>query len=442
MCDTFIAISPTTADGAVIFGKNSDREPNEAQNLEYHPARTYGAGQTLQCTYLTIPQARSTHAVLLSRPFWMWGAEMGSNEKGVVIGNEAVFTRMPYSLKGGLTGMDLLRLGLERGATAQEALDTIVGLLADYGQGGVCGYEDRRLTYHNSFIIADSTEAWVLETAGSVWAALKVRDHYAISNCLSIGEDFDRSHPDLIENARRHGRLKQDRTFHFARCFSDWFYTYFSASRKRQRCSLELLQQSAGKLDVAGAMRVLRDHHSVPYRPDTHLFLDRVCAHAANPLTRYAAQSTASLVAHLKTGQQTYWTTGTSAPCTGIFKPVWFEGEVVPDIGPPPNGRYNPAALWWHHEKLHRLVLADFSHRIEAYRQERDELEQSFLAEASKAGPGRRRQVSQTSFRQARIATQKWIVQVQKLPTQKRPKAYYRNFWQRQNKKAGLAIPL
>ena len=40
----------------------------------------------------------------------MWGSEMGANEKGVVIGNEAVWTRMPLRKDDGLTGMDLLRL--------------------------------------------------------------------------------------------------------------------------------------------------------------------------------------------------------------------------------------------------------------------------------------------------------------------------------------------
>ena len=35
MCDTFLALQPVTEDGAVLFGKNSDREPNEAQILEY-----------------------------------------------------------------------------------------------------------------------------------------------------------------------------------------------------------------------------------------------------------------------------------------------------------------------------------------------------------------------------------------------------------------------
>ena len=135
MCDTFIAMPSSTGDGAILFGKNSDREPNEAQALEYYPAAAHSPGKMVECTYIKVPQAKETLATLISRPFWMWGAEMGANEKGVVIGNEAVFTKMPVERQGGLTGMDLLRLALEQADTADRALEVMIQLLADHGQG-------------------------------------------------------------------------------------------------------------------------------------------------------------------------------------------------------------------------------------------------------------------------------------------------------------------
>lgn len=114
MCDNFVVLPPATGDRSVVFGKNSDREPNEAQVLEYHPPDCHAPGARVKCTYLEISQIRETLGTILCRPFWMWGAEMGANEKGVVIGNEAVFTRMPLNRGQALTGMDLLRLALER----------------------------------------------------------------------------------------------------------------------------------------------------------------------------------------------------------------------------------------------------------------------------------------------------------------------------------------
>ena len=65
-----------------------------------------------QCTYISIPQVPLTHAVVLSKPAWMWGAEMGANEHGVTIGNEAVWSRYSdsaYDAVPRLLGMDLLR---------------------------------------------------------------------------------------------------------------------------------------------------------------------------------------------------------------------------------------------------------------------------------------------------------------------------------------------
>src|ERR1700728_1873910 len=110
MCDTIIAGPATTAKGVLLFGKNSDRQRNEAQTIESHSATLYSEDQAVRCTYVAIPQVARVHAVLLSRPFWMWGAEMGANEHGVVIGNEGLFSREPPPETPALTGMDLVRL--------------------------------------------------------------------------------------------------------------------------------------------------------------------------------------------------------------------------------------------------------------------------------------------------------------------------------------------
>jgi dipeptidase len=191
---------------------------------------------------------------------------------------------------------------------------------------------------------------------------------------------------------------------------------------------------------VPSALRVLRDHQGDAYRPDGHLLCDRLCAHAANKLTRHAAQSTGSLVAHLKTDLHTFWATGTSAPCTGIFKPVWFGSRPLPDIGPTPGGAFDADTLWWHHEGLHRSVLLDYPSRINAYRQERDALEGRFLNEAGKAGPEERSGVSARAFEQARDATDRWSKQVRALRIERPARWHYRRYWRRQNRKAGVEI--
>lgn len=77
--------------------------------IQYFPAATHPIGSTLKCTFIEVDQAENTYGVVVSRPIWMWGAEMGANEHGVVIGNEAVWTKTnPEGMKTKkLLGMDL-----------------------------------------------------------------------------------------------------------------------------------------------------------------------------------------------------------------------------------------------------------------------------------------------------------------------------------------------
>ncbi len=219
MCDSFVAVGSATADGALVFGKNSDRPAGEEQIPIYCPARHRPAGALVHCTYIEIPEAAETYAVLLSQPTWMWGAEIGVNERGVVIGNEAVWTKAPLGPPA-LLGMDLVRLGLERGATARQALEVITTLLEAHGQGGPCADQDPGLQYHNSFLIADVGEAWVLETAGRHWTAERVTNGVRnISNQLSIRRGFSLASEGLGDHARKAGWTAGEDPVDFAAAF-------------------------------------------------------------------------------------------------------------------------------------------------------------------------------------------------------------------------------
>lgn len=61
------------------------------------------------------------------------------------------------------------------------AVDVIAGLLETHGQGGACSENDPDLRYDNSFLVADATEAWVLETAGRYWVAEQIKSKCSFS---------------------------------------------------------------------------------------------------------------------------------------------------------------------------------------------------------------------------------------------------------------------
>jgi hypothetical protein len=194
MCDCLVALARVTAEGRTLFAKNSDRPPDEPQRLEWLPPSTDDS--PVRTTYVEVP-GDETVGALVSRPWWLWGVEHGVNEAGVAIGNEAIYTTLdPRSMPPALTGMDLVRLGLQRATTARAALEVMVGLLERHGQGG-SGHVSEDRPYWSSFLVADPAEAWVLETSGTAWAAEWVGDTRAISNRTTIAAfDAEHRHPD------------------------------------------------------------------------------------------------------------------------------------------------------------------------------------------------------------------------------------------------------
>ncbi len=392
MCDTIVVVRPE----GVLFAKNSDRDPNEAQIPEWHPAADHPDDAVVQTTHLEVPQVAHTHATLLSRPFWMWGAEIGANEHGVTIGNEAVFTDQPLSDEG-LTGMDMIRLALERTTTAEEAVGVIVDLLERHGQGGGCGYEKRSFTYHNSFIVADPTDAWVLETAGSLWATEQVHSGVrTISNGLTI--------PGFADDHRK------------------WLETKVSACDVRTSLTAGSASGATGPEDL---MTTLRSHgpNRWPRYKAINGTLSIPCMHGGGVAA--SSSSVAGWVSDLATG--THWISGTSAQCLSLFKPVRVDAPV--DVGAIPDGHDDGESLWWRQERMARAVMRDPGRLASLFLPERDAVEADWLTDPPEG---------QAAFDEGSTLLDRWASAVAAAGDGKdvRP-IWARRYWEKRDRDAG-----
>lgn len=441
MCDTMVALGNSTYNGAVLFAKNSDRDANEAHEIIIVSGGEHAPGRKVKCTYIEIPQANRTYSVLLAKPFWIWGCEMGANEYGVVIGNEAVFTKAKVSKKPGLIGMDFIRLALERTKSAPEALRCIVGLLETYGQSGNCSF-DQSLYYHNSFLIADAREAWTLETADYQWAAKKVQNIYSISNAITIENEWDLCSDELVKFAVDHHWCKGRDDFNFKKCYSEFLHTHFSQADLRRQCSMKSLEASQKKIDALSMMRALRSHPGQhDWRPDSSLTKWSVCMHQGFGPFR-VSQSVGSLVSEISPDLTTHWVTGTSAPCTSIFKPIWMDSG-LPSMGKSVINKYDSATLWWKHEELHREILKDYPERIKMIESERDELESEFfhlISGKKSANLGERKKFSIHAFEKAEQKRKEWLAAIRQSPVKNKNNWFYKLEWNKINRKAEIVI--
>ncbi len=393
MCDSFVTIT----DQGVMFAKNSDRDPNESQVLQWVEAADHQPRDRVTCTWIDIPQVARTHAMVVSRPWWMWGAEMGANEHGVVIGNEAVFTRGSSEEKA-LLGMDLVRLGLERATTAEGAVGVIVELLERHGQGGPCSHEHPRFTYDSSFLVADPAGAFVLETAGRRWATEHVTGPgRSISNGLSI-PPFAKAHGSRVR-------------------------TWVAAASARRRLTEPRACRATGPADL---MAALRDHGGTP-SPRWSAFhggLVAPCVHAGGVLV--SSQTTASWVSDLRDGPS-HWATATSAPCTSLFKPVEVGTPV--DLGPLPTDFFDGWTTWWRHELLHRTTMADHGTLLPRYQHARARTESRWLADPPS---------SRSAFREADQLELQWAADVSSAHLPDGRPTWVRRSWERIDRAAHI----
>ena len=212
--------------------------------------------------------------------------------------------------------MDLVRLALERAPTASEAVATLTGLLEAHGQGG-SGHDHDDVPYWSSFLVADPTSAWVVETSGRTWVTEAVDRTRAISNRTTIPA-FDAVHRSAREGTEP---------------FVD----------PRWEAGTTLL--AAAPVDEADLRRHLRSHVGGEGGWTVCMHVDGLEA------------TTASVVAELVDGHPPWARFLLGWPCRSVYVPL----RVGEALGPVP-----PAARFAALEEAHRGALDELEADLDA----------------------------------------------------------------------------
>lgn len=376
-CDTLIVPAKFSEYGVNTIAKNSDRPTGEPQPICFYKGAEYADGEMLKTTHLTIPQVRKTYSVVGSRPYWIWGFEMGYNEKGLIIANEAEFSRMEEDSEDGLLGMDMLRIALERADSVRYAIVIITDLLKKYGQKAQASMLTRR-TYENTFILADKDEVWVLETAGREWAAKKIVEKQGISNCYSIRREMDLGSDRLEKIAREKRWLAPDEPFDFAKAYTGRVISQ-PLGVQRFRRSNKLL----GKKDIhnfSSLKKILCDHSEGElieprFGAFSGTFLS-ICMHMRD---FGEFETSASLMARIDEKLGIIARYAPCQPCLSAYIPVYI--TEMPDIMKTADRMYDKS-LWWQMKLLNLLVAADEERFGQEIRGSLEILESSFSEKA------------------------------------------------------------
>ncbi len=284
-CTNFIVTKGASSDGSVFVSYTADSYGLYGE-LYHYPAAVYPADAMLEIhewdtgKFLgKIPQAARTYNVVGNM-----------NEYQVVIGETTFGGREELRDKTGLIDYgSLMYIALQRSKSAREAISVITSLVNEHGY----------YSSGESFSIADTEEAWIMEmigkgtgNKGAVWVAVRIPDGYISAHAnqarITTFPLNDKNNciysPDVISFAREKGYFNgKDSEFSFSDAYAplDFGAVRFCDARvwslfRRSNpgmenfdcyingtCSdrLPLYIKPEKKLSVQDVMSLMRDHY-------------------------------------------------------------------------------------------------------------------------------------------------------------------------------------
>jgi dipeptidase len=359
-CDMMVALGRATVDGHALFGQNADRPIRESQSFSQLAGHEHAADEKVRTPSVELPQARLTYTVLAAQPAGYWGYTHGVNDQGVAAGCAALRNKIPCP-EPGLSGTDLVRLVLERSRNARSAVDLLIDLVERHGQNQ---RTENLPEGDTSFLVADATEAFAVETAGRHWVCQEIREVRAASDVCLIRQDWDRISQGLADFVIRQGWWPGNGSkVDFAGAVTENPTGAASGLRRWGRATL-LLEQQNGHIDAPFLRRVLSDHYE-----GTHFEVDPFATlHGPNPLCQHGCRpgglmTATSMVSQVNTDPSRLgivWC-AFGPPCYSVYFPLFLEGE-LPEafrVGSPEGV---PGPLWRRVERLGQQFRLDPQH--------------------------------------------------------------------------------
>lgn len=329
-CDMMAALSRATRDGGTLFGHNCNRPGNEQLTLLRAAGHGFAPGEKVQTGAVVLPQARRTWTVLASRCPGQWGYVHGLNEHGVSIGLTTIRTKRSKTTAA-LTGPDLVRLGLERAASARQAVDVITDLASRHGQGSTEAEVDP------AFLVADGREAFVVEMFGSYWALQHVGEVRAVSDICHLRQDWDQLSHGLAALAIARGWWPADGSkLDFAAAVARQGDDNALPLRRWGRATL-LLERDNGQIDLDLLRRVLGDHFEDGIEEADPAGREALCRHAATPSEMRTAASLITQTGPDDALPIAWYSFG--PPCRNVYFPLFLTGELPIELQAAPSDR-------------------------------------------------------------------------------------------------------